>query len=165
MTTRRGRLLSRLGRSADPRSPLCTVSGLAVLPPHKFGPASHAAAASRSALPEIPQWSLSACHTAELHLKPDPKAICQMRSPRLRRRTLPSGGGAPPSRSRPHALPYSAISSSSYQIEADETLPYLGDRGRSHGGPRRSEGSVGGSSGQIGGAHGRARERDGGAYR
>eukprot|EP00962_Isochrysis_galbana_P001627 scaffold416_cov105-Isochrysis_galbana.AAC.3 len=61
------------------------------------------------------------CHTAELHLKPDPNAICQMRSPR---RSLRSTAGRLPSgRWAPHWLPCSAISSSSYQIEADETFP------------------------------------------
>jgi len=51
-----------------------------------------------------PQWLRKHCHTAELHLKPEPNAICQMRSPLRRRRGGP-GGKVPPSRSAPHMLP------------------------------------------------------------
>ena len=59
------------------------------------------------------------CHTAELHLNPDPKAICQMRSPR--RRVRATGGRLPSGRSPPHWLPCSAMSSNSY-------LPKTGPR-------------------------------------
>ena len=61
------------------------------------------------------------CQTTELHLKPEPNAICHTRSPR--RSLRGTAGRLPSGRWAPHWFPFSAMSSSSYQIEAEETLP------------------------------------------
>ena len=50
---------------------------------------------ARAGRSEAAQKLRMAFQTAELHLKPEPKASCQMRSPLRSRRSLPGGGSAP----------------------------------------------------------------------